>query len=160
MGWRVQVCGSIYGFYSNQWTFIPTPRHVRVLVRVVAMGRAYLGACSDGKCNVGLRAGVETGAICSALAGTAPTRRATAGLCRTAMRCFCAFDCLFQRDAFFDEAVTSWSLRRFAHSLLGASHMHVGFALLYEANEGFTGKLLPGGFCLTSLIGVRSSADD
>jgi hypothetical protein len=38
--------------------------------------------------------------------------------------------------------------------------MHVGLAFLYEANEGFAGKLLPGGFCLTSLIGGRSSADD
>ena len=61
------------------------------------------------------------------------------------------------RYALIDEAVTSG---HFTHSLFRASHIRIGFAVLYEANEGFTGKLLSGGFCLTSPIGGRSSADD
>jgi hypothetical protein len=44
--------------------------------------------------------------------------------------------------------------------LLHAFHIRIGFALLYEANKGFAGKLLPCCLCLAGQNGGRRSADD
>jgi hypothetical protein len=41
-----------------------------------------------------------------------------------------------------------------------ASHIRIRFALLYEADEGFAGKILLDGFCLAGLIRAGVSADD
>jgi hypothetical protein len=58
------------------------------------------------------------------------------------------------RSARVDEAVTNWFREHFVRSLR-ASHIRIGFTLLHETKEGFTGKLLLDGFCLTGLIGGR-----
>jgi hypothetical protein len=58
-----------------------------------------------------------------------------------------------------DRVLISWFSQHFVRSLR-ASHVRIGFTLLHEINEGFTGELLVDGFCFTGLICARSCAGD